>query len=83
MIEVKWKKISNYCIEHNHIYISKYNIMDGQRFAMWHNTKLIKIFNTAKEAKDHAISLIKTINANADIGIKSVTRKKSTITDYN
>ena len=66
MIQVKWKKISNYCIEHNHIYISKYNVMDGQRFAMWHNTKLIQIFNTAKEAKDHAILFIQEQSARAN-----------------
>jgi hypothetical protein len=60
MTTIRWKKISNYCIEHEEIYISRYKLPDSERFAMWHNTKLIQIFNSAKEAKDAAVSFIAT-----------------------
>ena len=66
MTTIKWKKISNYCIEHNEIYISRYKLTDSERFAMWHNAKLIQIFNSAKEAKDAAISFIATQSANTN-----------------
>ena len=62
-MQIKWKKINNYCIEHNKIYISKYNLIDGPIFAMWHNTKLIKVFNTSQEAKDHALLFIQEQSA--------------------
>jgi hypothetical protein len=64
MTTIRWKKISNYCIESNEIYISRYKLPDSERFAMWHNAKLIQIFNSAKEAKDAAISFIATKSAN-------------------
>jgi hypothetical protein len=83
MIQVKWKKINEWAIECGQINVTKAKVMDTEKFVVWNQGKLVQIYKTSKEAKDHAISLIETINANADTGIKSVTRKKSTITNYN
>ena len=66
MTTIRWKKISNYCIEHDDIYISRYKLIDGERYAMWHNTKLIQVFDTAKEAKNAAISFIATKSASSN-----------------
>lgn len=82
-MQIKWKKISEWAIECGQINVTKAKVMDTEKFVVWNQGKLVQIYKTSKEAKDHAILLIETINANADIGIKSVTRKKSTITDYN
>ena len=51
----KWKKISQYCIERNNFYISRYIIADGtNRFILWDGHKMIKIHNEAKALKDEA-----------------------------
>lgn len=58
-MQIKWKKISDYCIESHNIYISKYKIKEKYKYILWHNTKLIKIFESPKEAKDEAMAFIK------------------------
>ena len=51
----KWSKISNYCIERNNFYISRYMLSDGaDRFVLWDGTKMIKIHDNAKALKDEA-----------------------------
>lgn len=57
-MQIKWKKISQYCIEYNNIYISKYKVENDFRYALWHNTKLIKIFESSQEAKNEAMAFI-------------------------
>lgn len=57
-MQIKWKKLSQYCIEYNNIYISKYKVENDYRYVLWHNTKLIKVFNTSQEAKNEAMALI-------------------------
>lgn len=57
-MQIKWKKISQYCIEYNNIYISKYKVENDFRYALWHNTKLIKVFESAQEAKNEAMAFI-------------------------
>ena len=46
-MQIKWKKISQYCIEYNNIYISKYKVENDFRYVLWHNSKLIKVFESA------------------------------------
>lgn len=51
----KWKKISEYCIERNNFYISRYMVADGaNRFVLWEGTKIIKIQDNPQELKDEA-----------------------------
>lgn len=59
MMQIKWKKISNYCIESNNLYISRYKIASGaNRYALWQNTKLIKIDDNPQELKNEAMAII-------------------------
>ena len=57
-MQIKWKKLSQYCIEYNNIYISKYKVENDYRYVLWRNTKLIKVFDTSQEAKNEAMALI-------------------------
>jgi hypothetical protein len=51
----KWSKVSQYCIERNNFYISKYMLADGaNRFVLWDGNKMIKIHDDAKVLKDEA-----------------------------
>lgn len=51
----KWKKISNFCIERNNYYISRYSLADGaNRYILWDGNKMIKIHDDAKVLKDEA-----------------------------
>ena len=51
----KWKKISQYCIERNNFYISRYLLADGaNRFVLWEGTKIIKIQDNPQELKHEA-----------------------------
>ena len=53
MMQIKWKKISEYCIEYNNVYISRYKIASGaNRYALWLNSKLIKIDDDVKVLKN-------------------------------
>jgi hypothetical protein len=57
-MQIKWKKISQYCIEYNNIYISKYKVKNNYKYVLWHNAKLIKIFESSEEAKNEAMAFI-------------------------
>ena len=51
----KWKKVSQYCIERNNYFISRYVLADGaNRYILWDGSKLIKIHDNAKALKDEA-----------------------------
>ena len=51
----KWKKVSNFCIERNNYYISRYSLADGaNRYILWDGNKMIKIHDDAKVLKDEA-----------------------------
>ena len=51
----KWSKISNFCIERNNYWISRYVLADGaNRYILWDGNKMIKIHDNAKVLKDEA-----------------------------
>ena len=51
----KWSKVSQYCIERNNYWISRYVLADGaNRFVLWDGNKMIKIHDDAKVLKDEA-----------------------------
>lgn len=51
----KWSKISNFCIERNNYWISRYVVADGaNRYILWDGNKMIKIHDNAKALKDEA-----------------------------
>ena len=55
----KWSKISNFCIERNNLYISRYVLADGaNRYVLWNGTKMIKIHDNAQELKNEAMAII-------------------------
>lgn len=55
----KWSKISNFCIERNNLYISRYVLADGaNRYILWNGTKMIKIHDNAQELKNEAMAII-------------------------
>ena len=55
----KWSKVSNYCIERNNLYISRYVLADGaNRYVLWNGTKMIKIHDNAQELKNEAMAII-------------------------
>jgi len=59
-VPIKWKKVSDYCIECDNVFISKYKVMDIEKFVLFHGIDIIKVYNTAKEAKDEAMAFIKS-----------------------
>ena len=51
----KWSKVSQYCIERNNYWISRYVLADGaNRYILWDGNKMIKIHDNAKALKDEA-----------------------------
>lgn len=55
MTQNKWKKVSQYCIERNNFYISRYLLADGaNRYVLWNGTKMIKIHDNPQELKYEA-----------------------------
>lgn len=51
----KWTKVSQYCIERNNYFISRYVLANGaNRFMLWDGNKILKINDNAKELKDEA-----------------------------
>lgn len=55
MSQNKWSKISNFCIERNNYWISRYVLADGaNRYILWDGNKMIKIEDNAKVLKDEA-----------------------------
>lgn len=62
----KWLKISQYCIERNNYYISRYTLADGaNRYILWDGNKIIKIDDKAKALKDETERLD---NQSAELG---------------
>jgi hypothetical protein len=59
-VQIKWKKLNNYCIEYDDLIICKYKTIDSDRFILWQNNKILKISNTAQEAKNEALAFIGT-----------------------
>ena len=62
-MNIKWKKISDWAIECGQINVTKAKVMDEEKFVVWNQGKLIKIYKTSKEAKDHALLLIQEQSA--------------------
>lgn len=84
MTQIKWKKISQYCIESNNLYISRYKIASGaNRYALWHNSKLLKINDNAQELKNEAMAIIERESGQSgDLFGKPIARQQ-TPTNYN
>ena len=59
-MSVRWKKLNNYCIEYDKYIICRYKTQEENRFILWSDDKLIKVFNTAQEAKDETMALNRT-----------------------
>ena len=59
-MSVRWKKLNNYCIEYDKYIICRYKTQDENKFILWSDDKLIKVFNTAQEAKDETMALNRT-----------------------
>ena len=58
---MKWKKIDDYAIGANNFTIAKYIIAGNAKYILWElPNKMIKIFNTAQEAKNEAMAIDKT-----------------------
>jgi len=61
MTQNKWTKLSQYCIERNNYYISKYILADNaNRFILWDGTKMLKVSDNSQELKDYAMDYDKT-----------------------
>lgn len=83
MTQIKWKKISQYCIESNNLYISRYKIASGaNRYALWHNTKLIKINDNPQELKDEAMAIIERESGKSGDLFGKLAQRSQTSTDY-
>ena len=53
---MKWKKIDNYAIGANNYTIAKVIIAGKAKYVLWEvPDKMVKIFNTAQEAKNEAM----------------------------
>ena len=65
-MQIRWKKISEWAIECGQINVTKAKVMDEEKFVVWNQGKLIKIYKTSKEAKDHALLLIQEQSARAN-----------------
>lgn len=59
-MQVKWKKLNNYCIEFEDYIICKYKTQDKDRFILWNGERFIKVFDTAQEAKNETLALNRT-----------------------
>lgn len=82
-MNIKWKKISDWAIECGQINVTKAKVVNEEKFVVWNQGKLIKIYKTSKEAKDHAISLIKEHIAESNRGIEQTSGQKPVLTSYN
>lgn len=80
----KWTKISNYCIERNNYYISRYVLADGaNRYVLWNGNKMIKIHDEAKVLKDEAMAIIeRELSKPKDLFGRPIESRK-TSGDYN
>lgn len=71
-MQIKWKKISDYCIEAHSVTVTKAISQNKEKFIVWHNSKLIKIYDDPKIAKQEAVALIKSQSACSDTDIKGL-----------
>ena len=78
----KWKRISQYCIECDGFYISKYKTMESERFVLFHGVNLLKVYKTAQEAKDEAVALIKTESTKSSGLFNRVTKQGQQAVGY-
>jgi hypothetical protein len=82
-MQIKWKKLNSYCIEYDNLIICKYKTMDSDRFILWRNDKILKISNTAQEAKNEALAFIGTESTIPDGASKRTLAKQERHSDYN
>ena len=83
MMQIKWKKISQYCIESNNLYISRYKIASGaNRYALWHNTKLLKIDDNPQELKNEAMAIIERESGQSDDLFGKSAERRQTSSSY-
>ena len=59
-MQIKWKKLNNYCIEYDDLIICRYKTLNSDRFILWQGDKILKITDTAQEAKNEAMALNRT-----------------------
>jgi hypothetical protein len=78
----KWKRISQYCIECDGFYISKYKITDDERFVLFQGVNLLKVYKTAQEAKDEAMALIQTESSKSSSLFDRVTKQGQQAVGY-
>ena len=81
----KWKKVSQYCIERNNYFISRYVLADGaNRYVLWDGSKLIKIHDNAKALKDEAERLDAIEGQSTPINdlFGRLNQRRQTNTDY-
>ena len=71
-MQIRWKKISDYCIEAHSVTITKAISQNKEKFIVWHNSKLVKIYDNAEIAKQEAVALIKKESACSDRNIKGL-----------
>jgi hypothetical protein len=63
----KWSKVSNFCIERNNLYISRYVLANNaNRYILWDGTKMIKISDNSQELKNYAMEYDKTQSSTTD-----------------
>ena len=55
MTQFKWKKVSQYCVECNNYYISKYIVADNAKFILWDGHKMLKVSDKPQELKNYAM----------------------------
>lgn len=83
MMQIKWKKVSNYCIESNNVYISRYKIASGaNRYALWLNSKLIKIDDDVKVLKNEAVAIIERESSKSSELLGKLAQRKQASSNY-
>jgi protein associated with RNAse G/E len=83
MMQIKWKKISEYCIECNNVYISRYKIASGaNRYALWLNSKLIKIDDDVKVLKNEAVAIIESESSKSADLLGKLAKRRQTSSNY-
>ena len=73
---IKWKKFDNYCIQWQSLSITKAYVDNKEKFILWHNTKLVKIYDNAKDAKQEALALIESEPASFDTSPKRLSSSR-------
>jgi hypothetical protein len=71
-MQIKWKKVSDYCIKSHSVTVTRAISENKTKFIVWHNSKLVKIYDNAEIAKQEAVALIKRESACSDRNIKEL-----------